>query len=245
MARLFAELDSQPTDIGEISLRRRMIPALGDDYIYEVKLGDEFLMSSLFVDAEVALAELGLAATPGEQLKVVVGGLGLGYTAQAALKDSRIDELLVVEFLEAVISWHKNELVPVGKTLNSDDRCRYVLGSFFDLANPDSGFDPNSPGALFDAILLDIDHSPSEFLNSANAGFYTHDNLSAMAQQIKPGGVFAMWSQNPPDAAFIALLESVFAKVTSELVSFYNPLAQVEASNSVYIAHTGLHTLND
>jgi spermidine synthase len=238
VARLFAELDSQPTDIGEISLRRRMIPALGEDYIYEVKLGDEFLMSSLFVDAEVALADLGLAATAGEQLKVVVGGLGLGYTARAALKDPRIDELLVVEFLEPVINWHKNELVPVGETLNNDKRCRYVLGSFFELAQPNVGFDPDAPECLFDAILLDIDHSPSEFLNSSNAGFYTQANLSAMAQQLKPGGVFAMWSQNPPDPLFIELLESVFATVSSELVSFYNALAQVEASNSVYIART-------
>ncbi|WP_049721390.1 spermidine synthase [Gilvimarinus polysaccharolyticus] len=238
MARLFAELDSQPTSLGEISLRRRIIPTLGDDYIYEVKLGEEFLMSSLFVDAEVALADLGLAATPGEQLKVVVGGLGLGYTAKAALNDQRINELLVVEFLQPVINWHKNELVPVGEVLNRDPRCRYVLGSFFDLAQPNIGFDPNAPGALFDAILLDIDHSPSEFLNSSNAGFYTHGNLSAMAQQLKPGGVFAMWSQNSPNAEFIKLLESVFAKVTSELVTFYNPFAQVEASNSVYVAHT-------
>ena len=238
MARLFAELDSQPTHLGEISLRRRLIPTLGDDYIYEVKLGDEFLMSSLFVDAEVALADLGLAATPGQQLKVVVGGLGLGYTAQAALKDPRIARLLVVEALAPVIDWHKKALVPVGEALNNDTRCHYILGSFFELAKPELGFDPDTPGARFDAILLDIDHSPSEFLNSENAGFYTRDNLRAMAQQITPGGVFAMWSQNPPDAEFIALLESVFAKVTSELVSFYNPFAQVEASNSVYIAHT-------
>jgi spermidine synthase len=238
MARLFAELDSQASVLGEISLRRRRIPALGPEDIYEVKLGDEFLMSSLFVDAEIALADLGLAATDGEQLKVVVGGLGLGYTAQAALKDERISELLVVEFLQPVISWHQNELVPVGAALNNDTRCRYVLGSFFELARPEHGFDPNAPNALFDAILLDIDHSPDEFLNSQNAGFYTRDNLSAMAQQLKPGGVFAMWSQNPPDANFIALLQSVFAKVTSELVNFYNPLADIEASNCVYVAHT-------
>lgn len=237
MARLFAELDSQPTALGEISLRRRKIPTLGEEDIYEVKLGDEFLMSSLFVDAEVALADLGLAATEGGQLNVVVGGLGLGYTAQAALNDPRIQQLLVVEILEPIINWHKNELVPVAKSLNSDPRCRYVLGSFFAMAQPDIGFDPSAPGALFDAILLDIDHSPSEFLNSDNAGFYTRANLSAMAQQLKPGGVFAMWSQRPASVAFTELLQSVFAQVDSQLVSFYNPFAQVEASNTVYVAH--------
>lgn len=80
MKRLFEELDNCDTPIGELSLRRRRIPALGDAPIYEVKLGEEFLMSSLFVAAEEALAEQGLAACHGQALDVVVGGLGLGHT---------------------------------------------------------------------------------------------------------------------------------------------------------------------
>jgi len=79
MGLLFEQIDSQPSSLGEITLRRRRIPALGDRDIYEVKLGEEFLMSSMFVDAEVALADLGLNAVEGEQLKVVVGGLGLVF----------------------------------------------------------------------------------------------------------------------------------------------------------------------
>src|SRR5690606_27358675 len=122
--------------------------------------GDEFLMSSLFVDAEIALADLGLAAIQGDDLAVVVGGLGLGYTAEAALKDARISELLVVEALDTVIHWHQSEQVPLGKALNADARCRYVHGSFFDMAVNEVGFDPTQPGRRFDAILLDIDHSP-------------------------------------------------------------------------------------
>uniref|UniRef100_UPI003567E15F spermidine synthase n=1 Tax=Amphritea sp. TaxID=1872502 RepID=UPI003567E15F len=166
MPPLFEEIDSQDSPLGQISLRRRRMPAFGDRDIYEVKLGDEFLMSSMFVEAEEALSTLGLAAVQGDNLSVVVGGLGLGYTAVAALKDERISELLVVDAIETVIGWHRNEQVPLGKILNADNRNRYVLGSFFDLAiDPDSGFDQNSPGKQFDAILLDIDHSPTEFLN--------------------------------------------------------------------------------
>jgi hypothetical protein len=75
------------------------MPAFGDRDIYEVKLGDEFLMSSMFVEAEEALSTLGLAAVQGEELHVVVGGLGLGYTAVAALNDDRVGELLVVDAL--------------------------------------------------------------------------------------------------------------------------------------------------
>ncbi|PJE53173.1 spermidine synthase, partial [Marinomonas sp. BSi20584] len=74
MSSLFKEIDSQASSLGEISLRRRRIPAFGDRDIYEVKLGEEFLMSSMFVDAEEALSTLGLAQVQGENLSVVVGG---------------------------------------------------------------------------------------------------------------------------------------------------------------------------
>ena len=236
MPPLFEEIDSQKSELGEISLRKRRMPVFGDRDIYEVKLGEEFLMSSMFVAAEEALSDLGLAKVQGEKLSVVVGGLGLGYTAVAALKDERIEELLVVDALETVIGWHKNEQVPLGKILNADVRNRYVLGSFFDLAtSSEKGFDPEHDTKKFDAILLDIDHSPTEFLNPANAGFYTTQNLSLMAKQLKPNGVFAMWSQNLPESEFEALLESVFATVESHIVSFYNPFQNNESTNSVYV----------
>ncbi len=236
MPPLFEEIDSQPSALGEISLRKRVIPALGTEPIYEVKLGEEYLMSSMFVEAEEQLSHLGLAAVAGEQLSVVVGGLGLGYTAVAALEDSRVAELLVVDALETVIDWHRQELVPLGKVLNADGRCRYVLGSFFDLAvGAQGGFDTAQPGRQFDAILLDIDHSPSEFLNAGNAQFYTGEKLQAMAAQLKQGGVFAMWSQKSPDQGFMALLSEVFADVSSHIVSFYNPFQQVNATNTVYV----------
>jgi spermidine synthase len=236
MSLLFEEIDSQPSPLGEISLRRRRIPVFGDRDIYEVKLGDEFLMSSTFVDAKEALSTLGLAAVKSDKLSVVVGGLGLGYTAVAALKDARIEELLVVDALAPVIEWHKNELVPLGKILNADTRNRYVLGSFFDLAAaPSKGFDPNHDAKKFDAILLDIDHSPTEFLNAANASFYTTDNLALMAEQLKPNGVFAMWSQNLPEDSFEQLLKTVFASVDSHVVSFFNLFQNVESTNSVYV----------
>ena len=240
MPLLFEEIDSQASPLGEISLRKRRIPVFGDRDIYEVKLGDEFLMSSMFVDAEEALSQLGLAAVQGDNLSVVVGGLGLGYTAVEALKDQRISELLVVDALATVIGWHKDELVPLGKILNADIRNRYVLGSFFDLAtNPSAGFDPQHAGKKFDAILLDIDHSPTEFLNAANASFYSTGNLSLMANQLKSNGVFAMWSQNLPEEHFEALLKTVFATVTSHVVSFYNPFQNSESTNSVYVCVKG------
>src|SRR3954468_6851135 len=78
----FEELDYRPTPIGALSLRRRRELTLGVD-VFEIKLGDEFLMSSLFTASEIALARLGLAGLSEPGLDVVVGGLGLGYTGKA------------------------------------------------------------------------------------------------------------------------------------------------------------------
>src|SRR4051794_21730222 len=93
-----AKLDWAPTRIGEVSLRRRVDPTTKTE-VYEVKLGDEYLMSSLFTVAEEELARLALAALPDAPLDVVVGGLGLGYTARTALTDDRVRSLIVVEAL--------------------------------------------------------------------------------------------------------------------------------------------------
>ena len=119
---IFEELDFQRTPIGELALRRRRIPKLGDLDVYEVKLGEDFLMSSLFHEAERQLSKLGLGALEKDDLDVIVGGLGLGYTAAAALEDPRVSSLVVVEYLAPVIQWHKNGLVPLGESLSSDQR---------------------------------------------------------------------------------------------------------------------------
>jgi len=130
----FEELDYRPTPIGALSLRRRRELKLGVD-VFEIKLGDEFLMSSLFTASEIALARLGLAELSEHGLDVVVGGLGLGYTAKAVLEHQKVASLLVVEALEAVIEWHAEGLVPLGPELTGDLRCRFVQGDFFALAN--------------------------------------------------------------------------------------------------------------
>jgi spermidine synthase len=218
-------------------LRRRRIPGLTEDDIYEVKLGEEFLMSSLFVKAEEALSDIGLAALSDGPADVVVGGLGLGYTAVAALKHEKVRNLLVVELLNPVIEWHKKEYVPLGAILNADSRNRYVQGSFFDLAKSEpTGFDPEQPGRVFDAILLDIDHSPSALLNAANESFYQTDTLNAMAKQLREQGVFALWSNEPPAEDFIATLKTVFTRVEHHIIRFYNPFQNNEATATVYVA---------
>jgi hypothetical protein len=163
----FEELDWSETRMGVISLRRRIEPSLNVD-VYEVKLGDEFLMSSLFTVAEIALARLGLAQAVDADLDVVVGGLGLGYTAQTALNDPRIHSLVVVEALAEVIGWHQHALLPDTAELVSDPRVRLQRGDFFAMADSNVGFDPEAPGRRFHAVLLDIDHTPRHLLHPSH-----------------------------------------------------------------------------
>jgi len=240
MKKSFEIIDSQPSPIGEITLRRRLIQSLGGGMeVFEVKLGEEFLMSSLFHVAEEALARLGLGEVAEEKIDVVVGGLGLGYTAVAALESTRVQSLLVVEALSPVIGWHQAGKVPLGPKLSSDHRCEFVHGDFFNLNRsfPDPGFDPKTPGRRFHAILLDIDHSPSKVLHDSHAYFYQSEGLKQLALSLHPNGVFALWSDDPPEDWFMKELSRVFAKVRAEIVSFPNPLLQAESKSTVYIAN--------
>ncbi len=231
----FEELDWQSTPIGAVSLRRRHDPVF-DAEVYEVKLDDDYLMSSLFTVAEVEVAKLALADLAGTDLDVAVGGLGLGYTALTVLEDSRVRSLIVVEALGAVIDWHERALVPAGATLTADPRCRFVLGDFMALSNAGSGLDPQTPGQRFDAIIVDIDHSPSHLLHPSHAAFYTPSGLSRLAGHLRSGGVFALWSNDPPEPDFLATLRGVFASVDAEIVRFHNRLQGGDAANTVYLA---------
>ncbi|NLU68409.1 spermidine synthase [Streptomyces sp. HNM0574] len=236
MGARFQELDWRTTRLGEISLRRRRDPASGED-VYEVKLDDDFLMSSMFTAGEVALAQLGLESAEGRELDVVVGGLGLGHTADAVLDDPRLRSLLVVEALPEVIGWHERGLVPLGPRLAGDDRCRLVPGDFFALALGADGFDAERPGRRFDAVLLDVDHAPDHVLHPSHAALYEPDGLRALAAKLRPGGVFALWSNDPPADAFLTALGEVFDRPRAHDVRFDNPLQGGTSANTVYVGH--------
>ena len=229
----FSELDWRQTPMGEISLRRRLDPVLHQD-VYEVKLGDDFLMSSLFTVAEVALADLGLAAVDGPELDVVVGGLGLGYTARAALTDARVRTLTVVEALPEVVDWHERGLLPHAAELTGDPRTRLVLGDFFALV-AGGGFGADVPQPVH-AVLLDVDHTPSHVLHPSHAPFYEAEGLRRLAALLHPRGVFALWSDAPPDESFLGVLGEVFADADAHVVPFANHITGGESTNTVYVA---------
>jgi spermidine synthase len=222
------ELDYQQTPMGELTLRRRHDPLVDLD-VYEVKLGDEYLMSSLFTLAEEELARLGLDAVAGEHLRVLVGGLGLGYTAVTALDDARVASMTVVDALPAVIDWHERNLLPVSARLVGDARTRLALGDFF-------AWMRDAAAESYDAILLDVDHSPRHQLDPSHAELYTVDGLTRLRGHLTERGVFALWSDDPPDDEFMATLDAVFPGARAQVVRFDNPLTGGISSNTVYVA---------
>lgn len=235
----FEELDYQQTALGELILWRRRALEVDGREIFEVKLNDEYLMSTLFHEAEVALTDLGLSELDGEGWDVVVGGLGLGYTAAAALKYDQLVRLIVVEALAPVIDWHQRGIVPNGELLSNDVRCHYCNEDFFALARGD-GFDSHDPGHLFDAVLLDIDHTPQALLNPGHADFYSEEGMWRLRALLKPGGVFGLWSNELPDEGFLAMLSKVFDQVQGHAVAFANPVQGGTATNGVYVAKLAL-----
>jgi spermidine synthase len=233
---VFEELDYRRTPLGELILRRRTEPSLGIE-VYEVKLGDEFLMSSLFTEGETALARYALAGLGTGPLDVVVGGLGLGYTARAVLDHLAVRSLLVVEALPDVIEWHCRGLTPLGKELVSDARCELLDGDFFSLVKR-AGIHPEKPAKRFHAIVVDIDHSPRHLLHPSHAELYEEQGLRRLVAHLLPGGVFALWSNDPPDADFCAALGRAFSRAEARVVTFHNPLTGGDSANTVYLAST-------
>lgn len=231
MTSLFEEIDYRVTPMGAISLRRRRLLSLGRD-VFEVMLGEEHLMSSLFTEGEIALAEIGLAAAKAPKLDVLVGGLGLGYTAAAVLDDPRVRSLAVVEAMPAVIEWHERGLVPIGTRLAADARCSLVHDDFFAMMET-----PVRRRPKVDVVLLDIDHSPRSVLSPGHAAFYTAEGLRGVANQLVPGGVFALWSDTH-DLDFEAVMNAAFVGSAVQRVEFDNPLTGGRSGCAIYTGRT-------
>ena len=235
MSKLFKELDYQNTPLGNISLRRRRQLKLNKE-VYEVILNDEHLMSNLFIASEVALAKVPLDEIKCKSRDILVGGLGLGYTAKEVLSNKNVKSLTIIEYLEPVISWHKQGILPIEKLLFEDTRCNIILADFFKSVFEKKGFDPNIQARKFDGIFLDIDHAPDFYLNSSHAKFYTIEGMKKVSSHLNDDGLFSLWSNNPPDIYFVDLLKNVFEMARAEKVIFYNPILEEDCTQTIYIA---------
>ncbi len=215
-----------PTPLGALCLRRRRLSSAPGTEVTEVTLAGEFLMSSLNAQSERALAESALRAHPGRGLKVLVGGLGLGCTARAALGSDRVARVEAVELLPQVISWLERRLVPLADELRADARFQAVQGDVFArLSGP--------PQGRYDLILIDVDHSPEERLGGTSRSFYAPEGLALAREHLEPGGILGVWSY-AESPAFSEALRAVFAEVRAEPVPFANKLAGTSRTDWLY-----------
>jgi len=185
-------------------------------------------MSSLHTDSERVLVQTAIDIHAGDGLSVLVGGLGLGYTAREALLSERVAQVEVVELLPQVIDWLAQGLVPLSPELNDEPRLVVTQGDVYQrLAGP--------PGELLDLILIDVDHSPDERLGEENVSFYSTAGLQAARLHLAPGGVLAVWSY-AESSPFAEALREVFANVRVEPVTYENLLIDQQRTDWLFFA---------
>jgi spermidine synthase len=194
--------------------------------VTEITLNHAFLMSSYHTMSERQLAAQGLDLNPGGQLSVLVGGLGLGYTARAVLTSERVVAVEVVEFLPQVIDWLNRGLFPLAEELKADARFSVAAGDVYArLAKP--------PDEAFDLILIDVDHAPDENLADSNTRFYSEEGLRRAKAHLAPEGVLGVWSY-AESSPFADALRSVFQRVTVGRVTFRNDLIDQDVTDWLF-----------
>ena len=226
----------ETTPLGILCLRRRELLSKPGTMVTEVTLDNEFLMSSYLTESERSLSTMGLGRTTSfigdeaedkrDGIRVLVGGLGLGYTAAEALKSQQVAAVEVVEYLPEVISWLERDLVPLANTLQADPRFSVSQGDIYaKLTGP--------PEALFDLIVIDVDHSPQDVLGDQSHGFYTEDGLSRTSNQLRPNGVIGIWSY-AQDTPLLEKMRNVFCEVQVEQITVFNDLIDVEMTDWLF-----------
>ena len=223
----FEILAYEETPLGLLCLRRREILSQPGTLVTEVTLNHEFLMSSYLTASERALTELGLERVlGGEELRVLIGGLGLGYTAASALDSVMVNHVEVVEFLPQVISWLESGLVPLAERLNADERLEVTHGDIYERLS--------RPGEQeFELIAIDVDHSPEDVLGEQSQGFYSREGLTRAKSHLTKGGVLGVWSYDE-SSPLLANMKEVFGTVTVEKVTVMNDLINEEQTDWLF-----------
>ena len=218
----------EPSPLGMICLRQRELLSEPGTVVTEITLDHQFLMSSYNTASERALARYALEMHQGSDLKVLVGGLGLGYTAREVLRSDRVARAEVVEFLPQLIDWLGKGLVPLADELKADARFAVVEGDVYArLSEP--------PQRKYNLILVDVDHSPDERLGDGNDSFYTEEGLGLAKKHLAPEGVLGVWSY-AESSRFSDALRAVFSEVRLESVTFENRVVGGEETNWLFFA---------
>ncbi len=198
------EIARAQSERGEVVLRRRT-SELGADVI-ELRVNGVFVMDTLETTSEVALAAAALDVVPDPR-DVVVGGLGLGFTTQRVLADTRVERVRVVEIEDALIGWMRDGTVPHGPALLADQRVKVV--------NADISMAIAEARSTYDLILLDVDNGPGYLVNEANERIYERAFLERCRGQLNPDGALVIWSAaQAPE--LLAVLRTVFGEAQEQ-----------------------------
>lgn len=210
---LLAHADTD-SDVGILYLGRRRVEGRAD-WVYEIQINGHLLMSSMHNISERQLSTSALALHEGtEPLRVLVGGLGLGYTAQAALENPRVASVKVIEKMDFVIRWMREGMLPLSRQLAADGRVEIVQDDVYELLL-------GPANERYDLVLIDVDHAPDDRLDSGIGRFYTVDGQRRVARHLSPGGILAVWSATNNDR-FADVLTKVYPRSNREAVEWEN-----------------------
>lgn len=202
----YVERARATTERGEIVLRERRNSADPETPgVLELRVNGVFVMDTRETTTEQELARVALAQVE-EPRAVVVGGLGLGYTAHEVLTDRRVERLVVVEIEEPLVGWMRDGTVPHGPAYLADDRLTVVVA---DIRQAMAEATPEG----YDLVLLDVDNGPGYLVHEQNAEVYRADFLGSVARTLKPGGAVAVWSSAESPHLYDALV-AVFGAAT-------------------------------
>ena len=216
----------EDTPLGPLCLRRRELLSDPGTFVTEVTLNHEFLMSSYNTDSERAISNRAIEIHGGSNLRTLVGGLGLGYTARELLVHKNVASVEVVEFLPPVIDWLRRGLVPLSTELNAAAHLQIAAGDVYQRLLEQSQ-DP------FDLIVIDVDHSPNDQLGEADHEFYTAAGLLRAKSHLREGGVLAVWSY-AESSCFSDALRSTFDHVHVEPITTFNALVDHEQTDWLF-----------
>ena len=197
---------SIPNNGGELRLTQR-----GEEFSIHLKGARGELMNSRVRCSERALADLGCAHIKNlENAKVLVGGLGMGFTLEAALLATKpSSKVTVAELVAEVVEWNKGELGECAGRPLDNSRTVVYQGDVAAL------FKPRKPA--FHAVLLDVDNGPEGFTHADNDNLYSLGSLRAIRETLYPGGMLAIWSAWD-DPKFSTQLKKAGYKVRTEMV---------------------------
>lgn len=216
------------TALGDLCLRRRELLSRPGTVITEITLDHQLLMSSHITVSERALATEALARHAGDELSVLIAGLGLGYTAAAVLNSERVSGVRVIELIPAVVGFLKDGLVPLSTELLADTRFAVRDGDAYAVLE-DEASEP------WDLVLIDVDHAPDDHLGPGNEGFYTRSGLDRAKKHLAPGGILAVWSY-ADSSPFVEALRAAFNTVDLVPVKYRNDLVDEEHTDWLFLA---------